>query len=253
MYQLKIKVKAKKNLIISYFVFTVCFFFAPIDGGIAWGQTPKIADPELSATRSRNLDVLGQIISLTNPDGYCTLGSSLRERELAEINQNSVGETVRPIHIAIRCAELERFKTGRSKIIDHWLQIQLLGPKGEFKKLQMSRESFLAGLAGSGSRVSLNRAEIMKKLNESIKNLDVDRSNYDLTQLGRDGNALYFLTRLKLASEKNVRNVTGMGAITLLNSLPLSVIVYEAEGTARSRTEMQSTLHQTISLLLSEN
>lgn len=253
MHRLTNGIKSQKKLIIFYFFFSAFSLIGAMDGEPAWGETPKISARGLDATPSQKLDVLGQIVNLTNPDGYCTLGSSPQERELAEINQKSVGETVRPIHIAIRCAELERFKAGRSKYIDHWLQIQLLGPKGEFKKLRMSRESFLAGLAGSSSGVSLSRAEIMKKLNESIKNLDVDRSNYDLTQLGRDGNALYFLTRLNLASEKNVRNVTGMGAITLLNSLPLSVIVYEAEGSARSRAEMQSALHQTISLLLSEN
>jgi hypothetical protein len=41
--------------------------------------------------------------------------------------------------------------------------------------------------------------------------------------------------------------------MTLLNALPLNIIVYEGTGEASSRERLQPTLHQLLTSLLSEN
>lgn len=83
-----------------------------------------------AATESVN--VLGQQIAFSNPRGYCTPGTSVREVELMDLARRSLGEGSRLVHAAVRCSELEDYRKGRRDMLDHWLQIQLIGPRGSF-------------------------------------------------------------------------------------------------------------------------
>lgn len=200
---------------------------------------------------AETIEVLGQRISFTNPSGYCTLGSSSRERELMAMSQTAVGPGARLVHAAIRCSELEAFRVGRRDTLDHWLQIQLIGPKGDFKRLEMGREAFLAGVAKTSPR--LNPTEINRRIRAALENPELNFSKMKVTPLGRDGNAVYFSSRMNLNIGESSRPVTGLSGITLLNSLPLSVIVYEATGQAKSREQLPPTLQQLLISLFTEN
>lgn len=201
--------------------------------------------------RAETINVLGQQISFLNPSGYCTPGNSERERELMTMSARSVGAGARLVHAAVRCSELKDYRSGRRETLDHWLQIQLIGPKGDFKRLEIGREVFLAGVAKSTPRV--DAAEINRRLRGALENPDLTMSEIKVEPLGRDGNAVYFTTRMNLNIGDSTRPVTGLSAITLLNSLPLTVNIYEGTGTAKSRDQLQPVLQELLQSLFTEN
>lgn len=200
---------------------------------------------------TETINVLGQQISFSNPIGYCTPGNSERERELMTMSARSVGTSARLVHAAVRCSELKDYRAGRRDTLDHWLQIQLIGPKGDFKRLEMGRESFLAGVAKSSPRV--DASEINRRLRGALENPDLSMSEMKVEPLGRDGNAVYFSVRMNLNIGDSTRPVTGLSGITLLNSLPLTVNIYEGTGTAKSRDQLQHVLQELLQSLFTEN
>ncbi len=135
--------------------------------------------------------------------------------------------------------------------MDHWLQIQLIGPEGRFKRIEMEREAFLTNVSQDSPQ--LDSVKITRKIQTALENSDISLSNMELVQLGRDGNAVYMSTRLSLNVGNSNRLVTGLAGITLLNSLPLTVVVYEATGQAKSRSRLHPTLQQLMTSLLMEN
>lgn len=204
-----------------------------------------------SLAQGESIDVLGQKVRLSNPSGYCTLGNSQRERDLLEVSQRSVGPGSRIVHAAIRCPELEAFRRGSRDDLDHWLQIQLIGLKGEFKRMEIGREAFLVGVAKASPR--LNTVEINRRIEAALTDTGVSLSNMQATTLGRDGNAVYLSTRANLNVGGSSRPVTGLGGFTLVNSLPLLIIVYEGTGKTTSRENLRPTLQQLLNSVLTEN
>jgi hypothetical protein len=106
-------------------------------------------------------------------------------------------------------------------MLDHWLQIQLIGPKGNFQRFEMPREAFLSSLSKSSPRI--DPAEVNRRLRASFENSDINLSDTKFEPIGRDGNAVYFSMWMSMSIGDTSRPVTGISGITLLNSLPLSM------------------------------
>ena len=210
---------------------------------------PEAFSHRNAATESVN--VLGQQIVFSNPSGYCTPGKSAREVELMDLARRSLGEGSRLVHAAVRCSELEDYREGRREMLDHWLQIQLIGPKGNFQRIEMSREAFLSSLSKSSPRV--NSAELNRQLKASFENSEISLSDMKFEPIGRDGNAVYFSMRMNMSVGETSRPVTGISGIALLNSLPLSISVYEGTGSPQSRGQLQSVQQELLNSLLTEN
>lgn len=72
--------------------------------------------------------------------------------------------------------------------------------------------------------------------------------------IGRDGNAVYFSMRMSMTVGIS-RPVSGISGITRsLNSLPLSISVYEGTGSPQSRDQLQAVQQELLnSFLLTEN
>ena len=172
---------------------------------------------------AESVNVLGQQVLFSNPSGYCTLGESAREGELMDLAKRSLAEGSRLVHAAVLCSELEDYRMGRREMLDHWLQIQLIGPKGNFQRIEMPREAFLSGLSKSTPRV--NSAELNRRLKASFENSDVALTDIKFEPIGRDGNAVYFPMRMNMSVGESSRPIWGISAITRLNSLPLSINV----------------------------
>src|SRR3546814_4783074 len=103
----------------------------------------------------------------------------------------------------------------------------------------MPREAFLSGLSKSTPRV--NSAELNRRLKASFENSDVALTDMKFEPIGRDGNAVYFSMRMNMSVGESSRPISGISAITLLNSLPLSINVYEGTGRSEEHTsELQS-------------
>ena len=90
------KVRFLLIFIFCGFCFHSSLIYAQSSGGLApLKQNDKTSSIEAakpldlsskfnSSRQSQAIDVLGQKINFTNPEGYCTLGSSKREIELIE-------------------------------------------------------------------------------------------------------------------------------------------------------------------------
>lgn len=204
-----------------------------------------------SLAQGDTIDVLGQKLIFSNPSGYCTLGNTQRERDLLAVSQRAVGPGSRIIHSAIGCNELDAFKKGTRDELDHWLQIQLIGAKGNFKRLEMGREAFLVRVAKASPR--LDTSDINRRIKAALANTDLSLSRMQVTPLGRDGNAVYLSSRMNLNVGNNSRPVTGLSGITLVNSLPLTINIYEGTGSASSREKLQPALQQLLLSVLTEN
>lgn len=220
---------------------------APVTQGRQAAQEAVIQ--RSAATESVN--VLGQQVVFSNPSGYCTPGKSAREVELMDLATRSLGEGSRLVHAAVRCSELEDYRKGRREMLDHWLQIQLIGPKGNFQRIEMQREAFLSGLSKSSPRV--NPAELNRRLKASFENSDISLSDMKFEPIGRDGNAVYFSMRMNMSIGETSRPISGISGITLLNSLPLSINVYEGTGSPQSRGQLQTVQQELLNSLLTEN
>ncbi|MFH6572725.1 hypothetical protein ACHMWL_17265, partial [Aeromonas caviae] len=200
---------------------------------------------------AESVNVLGQQVLFSNPSGYCTPGESAREVELMDLAKRSLAEGSRLVHAAVLCSELEDYRMGRREMLDHWLQIQLIGPKGNFQRIEMPREAFLSGLSKSTPRV--NSAELNRRLKASFENSNVALTDMKFEPIGRDGNAVYFSMRMNMSVGESSRPISGISAITLLNSLPLSINVYEGTGSPQSRGQLQAIQQELLNSLLTEN
>ena len=200
---------------------------------------------------AESVNVLGQQVLFSNPSGYCTPGESAREVQLMDLAKRSLAEGSRLVHAAVLCSELEDYRMGRREMLDHWLQIQLIGPKGNFQRIEMPREAFLSGLSKSTPRV--NSAELNRRLKASFENSDVALTDMKFDPIGRDGNAVYFSMRMNMSVGESSRPISGISAITLLNSLPLSINVYEGTGSPQSRGQLQAIQQELLNSLLTEN
>ncbi len=203
------------------------------------------------STARVSVSVLGQQVVFSNPNGYCTPGKSAREVELIDLARRSLGEGSRLVHAAVRCSELEDYRKERRDMLDHWLHIQLIGPKGNFQRIEMPREAFLSGLSKSSPQVDAD--ELNRRLKASFENSDINLSDMKVEPIGRDGNAVYFSMRLNMSVGETSRPVTGISGITLLNSLPLSINVYEGSGSSQSRGQLQAAQQELMNSLLTEN
>lgn len=223
----------------------------PLPAPVTPRQQPAQEAVIQRSTTTESVSVLGQQVVFSNPSGYCTPGKSAREVELMDLARRALGEGSRLVHAAVRCSELEDYRKGRREMLDHWLQIQLIGPKGNFQRIEMPREAFLSGFSKSSPRV--NAVELNQRLKASFENSDISLSDTKVEPVGRDGNAVYFSMRMNMVVGETSRPVTGISGITLLNSLPLSINVYEGSGSPQSRGQLQVVQQELLNILLTEN
>jgi len=229
----------------------VLAYSAPTAAPVTQGRQPAEETVIQQSAATESVNVLGQQIVFSNPSGYCTPGKSAREVELMDLATRSLGEDSRLVHAAVRCSELEDYRKGRRGMLDHWLQIQLIGPKGNFQRIEVPRETFLSGLSKSSPRV--NPAELNRRLKASFENSDINLTDMKVEPIGRDGNAVYFSMRMNMSVGGSSRPISGISGITLLNSLPLSINVYEGTGSPQSRAQLQAVQQQLLNSLLTEN
>lgn len=223
----------------------------PIAAPVTPRQQPAQEAVIQRSAATESVNVLGQQVVFSNPSGYCTPGKSAREADLMDLARRSLGEGSRLVHAAVRCSELEDYGKGRREMLDHWLQIQLLGAKGNFQRIEMPREAFLSGLSKSSPRV--NPAELNRRLKASFENSDISLSDMKFEPIGRDGNAVYFSMRMNMSVGETSRPISGISGITLINSLPLSINVYEGTGSPQSRGRLQAIQQELLNSLLTEN
>lgn len=204
-----------------------------------------------AVTAAVTLDVLGQSISFTNPKGYCSVGDSARERDLMSSSTKALGPNVRLLHASVRCNELEEFKRGERDLLDHWFQVQMIGAKGKFQRVEMERGAFLAALAKAAPRVS--EVDLKVRLRSTFRDLGMNMKSFQHDTIGKDGNAVYIAYRMELAAGGPARSIAGLGGITLINAIPLSLNVYSTDDSSVGSDRLQQVHRELLMSFLTEN
>jgi hypothetical protein len=216
--------------------------FAPINPNIS---------PAIYSSKPIELRTLGQTIIFVNPSDYCTVGDSAKEHDLVISAKQILGDTVQLVYFAARCEELKEYRIGRRKTLDHWMQIQLIGNKGRFKRLEVTRDAFLTSVSSTAPKLDLD--ELRDRINLQIRELNLGLSNISMRPIGRDGNALYMASRSTVQSQDKVKLISAVGGITLVNSLPLSIWVYEVKGAPVRHSQLHRILQQSMLSLITQN
>lgn len=204
-----------------------------------------------SSASAESFSVLGRAINFANPVNYCTGGATVDEQQITRQTQESVGPNVKIVHWAVPCKEREEFRSGARQYFDHWIQIQVLGARGEFKPMPVLREQFLASAVKA--KPPTDTAELNKRIRLAMKEQAARIDNVSLEFVGRDGNAAYFAMRSQLQVGATTRQIKGVGGMTLVNSVPLSVVAYEAANDYKDSNHTQAAMREILQSLLTEN
>lgn len=204
-----------------------------------------------SSASAESFSVLGRTINFANPANYCTGGATVDEQQITRQTQESVGPNVKIVHWAVPCKEREEFRSGARQHFDHWIQIQVLGARGEFKPVSVLREQFLASVAKAKPRLDV--AKLNKRISLAMKDQAARMENVSVEVIGRDGNAAYFAMRSQLQVGTSTRQIQGVGGMTLMNSVPLSVVAYEAVNDYKDSNHTQAAMRAILQSLLTEN
>ena len=186
------------------------------------------------------------------PENYCQLSNSPIEKEIFERINRSLQPKVLLAYAAADCHELEDLRSGREKFLKHWLQVQILQKEGQVAQFPISKEAFVAAMAGGKPKIDLPAVE--KKIREAFDNPELRMAEGSANILGRDGNAAYLSINMDLKITQNQSSkVFGVGAMTLINSIPMVIIAYQSQSSSRGPTGPSTALRSTLTSLLVEN
>lgn len=194
---------------------------------------------------------IGRMINFSNPPNYCTGGVTAAEQKITRQTQATVGQNVKVVHWAVPCKEREEFRSGTRQYFDHWIQIQVLGTRGEFKPVSAPREQFLASVSKIQPRLDV--AELNKRISTAMRDQSMRMDDVGVEVVGRDGNATYLTTRSKLKIGDITRQIRGVAGLTLVNSVPLSVVAYDATNEYKDGNQPQTAMRAVLQSLLTEN
>ena len=99
----------------------------------------------------------------------------------------------------------------------------------------------------------LNSSELNDKMNLLLRDSEFSLSDVNVHPIGRDGNAFYMSARETVHSNGAKRVITALQGITIINSLPIMIMVYEGVGSSSSRNDLPSILQNALQSLLTEN
>jgi len=202
---------------------------------------------EPQATSMQKISVLGGFLEFENPQNYCTVGDSPREEALLIRAKADIPDSIRILHTSVFCPELKAYISGDTNEITRWTQIQLLGSSGGFQRISIPRESFLQAVGREARKLS--SAQIEKEIKERVDSDTFTISGLNKTVLGRDRDAVYTYTVAHTDDGDSARTVHGLGAATLIDSIPIGIHVYSssaASDTAASLRSVQQTLLQSL-------
>ncbi|NEZ02793.1 hypothetical protein G4Y73_01355 [Wenzhouxiangella sp. XN201] len=208
---------------------------------------------EGQAVHSKTVSVraLGGQLSVRLPDGYCSIKDKGREGEMLKHSRDMMPQSVRILHAAAECSELAKYAAGNSDEVFHWLQVQMIGPSGTFRRLPFSREEFLSNIGGQLPEIDFTAIE--SEAETLLERAGMDVSSVKQAPIGRDGNAIYMATNFSVENAAAPRHIRGLGAITLVNSIPLGIHVYSSKPLSDSPRDLQSDLHSLLQSILHNN
>lgn len=211
----------------------VVLFCATSASGNAQVEPPTLLPlPERHANATATLRTAGQHLNWSLPEGWCLPGSSERERLAERVSRDALlKQHVLPLAWAAPCRNLAAWSRNEIPVLDRWLQIQQLpvGPRRELLTVRQSRQEYLIGVARSFNHpVDIPRAA--NRITEAFESAQIKLNAKQITALpiGSDGMAYYLAMSFVMEVDGVKSSVRGLAGITLVQGVPLQVVVYES-------------------------
>lgn len=197
---------------------------------------------------SRTFSLNGKTHEFTFPAGYCPVADTGPERALFnELYDSMQGQTVL-LYLVIECQEKKEYFSDKREFFDRFIQIQQITPKGNRSPLPYSRKEFIEST--SGNIKQSDKDQIFQRTEKSLKELGVSLQSNEVKKLGHDGSALYYGIKSSAVSDGTVRNSVALGAMTLVNKIPVSVNVYDLSEDPTKRKAMMGNLQVVLKSML---
>ncbi len=201
--------------------------------GLALGLAVAMA-ASLAAAEKRQF--AGQSLELAAPQGFCQLDPAQPRDRIAIQNMEQLQAGRNAVALLFAdCGELGDFRAGKLDLIPHGGSILLPLQEGEVVAARgYTREKFLA--EATAQFPSMDMAAVKEEVTERIKKAGGSVEAAQLEMLGslrQDETAIY-LGFLNRASEANASAVLSINAMTLVNLLPVSIVMvspYAGEAT----------------------
>lgn len=208
-------------------------------------QTGKQDQPSHTRTFSLN----GKTHEFIFPAGYCPLADRGPERDLFNLFYDGMkGNGTVLLYVVIECQEKKEFFSDKREFLDRYIQIQQITPKGNRSPLPYSRKAFVEST--SGNLKQSDKDEIFQRTEKGMKELGVSLQSTEIKKLGHDGSALYYGIKSSAVSDGTVRNSVALGAMTLVNRIPVSVNVYDLSEDPVKRKAMMGNLQVVLKSML---
>lgn len=220
----------------------------------ASAQQGGVTDRSESSSRqdeAHEVMALGVRLGFNLPPEYCPVGKSERETVLLEKARDSMPPSVKLLQAAVLCTELKAYALGQRDYIEHWLQIQLLSPGGDFQTIDWPRDQFLQAVGAAMPEIDYS--DLKQEAEKLFKRAGITVSDLQQTPLGRDDKAIYVAHHMQVEQTDSASLVRGLGAVTLINSLPLGIHVYSSVPLREDKEDLESTFRSLLNSLLQSN
>lgn len=188
-----------------------------------------------AAVNAETVTYLGRPLNVDPPQDFCVLGSSPTERALVEFQRKSTSAAGELAQFSVPCEELAEFRSGRIDNFSRWAQVLVLKAKGQLMPVMIPRAELVRKLAGSFADSPPDMKAVEKRINDEIGTGSITITPQSTKPIGATQEAFFIEMRGKVQIDQWSSNFIGIGAVTVVNQLPVAVYAY---GTPKARGEL---------------
>lgn len=188
-----------------------------------------------AAAQAETVTYLGRSLNIVPPQGYCVLGASPTEREMEAFQRKNTSTAGELAQFSVPCEELSELRSGKLDNFSRWAQVLVLKAKGQLLPVTVPRAELVRKVAGSFANSPPNMQAFEKRLRDEIDAGGNSVTPESVRPIGATQEAFYIELRGVVKIGQWSSNVIGIGAVTVVNQLPIAVYAY---GTPKARGEL---------------
>lgn len=173
--------------------------------------------------------VLGRLIELAVPAGYCEAGKHPAEAEVVRRTKEGIGTSNEVLVMFANCRELDELRAGKRQLFDNYGQILIQRPKGQLRAIPgITRADYISKISGQAGAFP----DAFKKAETRMRAFFPEyQSMENLGAIDKDENGLYVGLLLAITADTGQpRRIVGIVGLTLTRQLPVSLNLYQAYG-----------------------